>query len=244
MSAIVENTSKPADLPLTRQPGDRPRLEPGDHMSRAEFERRYEARPDIPKAELIEGVVYMPSPARFHRHGRPNRLVASWLADYEAATPGVDGADNCTTRLDMDNEPQPDSFLRIVPARGGQSHNSDDDYVEGAPELIVEVTASSDNYDLHSKKNAYRRNGVQEYIVVLTEEQRVLWFRLREGQFVELAADSRGIFLSEIFPGLWLDGSALLAGDLVRVKAVLQQGLATAEHAAFAEKLKAAPSRS
>lgn len=186
----------------------------------------------------------MPSPARFQKHGRPGRLVSSWLADYEAVTPGVDGADNCSVRLDIDNEPQPDNFLRIVPARGGQSHNSEDDYVEGAPELIVEVTASSDNYDLHSKKNAYRRNGVQEYIVVLTEEQRVLWFRLREGQFVELGPDSYGMLRSEIFPGLWLDSAALLAGDLLRVKSVLQQGVATPEHAAFVEKLKAVPGQS
>jgi Uma2 family endonuclease len=240
MSTITETTSKPSEFPTEPARAERPRLEPGDHLSRSEFERRYEARPDIPKAELIEGVVCMPSPARYKKHGRKNRHVSNWLGDYEAATPGVEGADNCTVRLDLDNEPQPDHFLIIVPECGGKSRTSDDDYVEGAPELVVEVTASSDSYDLHSKKNAYRRNGVLEYVVVLTEEQRILWFRLHEGQYVDVAPDSQGIYRSTVFPGLWLDGTALLAGHLPRVKAVLQQGLGTPEHAAFVTKLSAA----
>ncbi len=239
MATVTESASSTTALMTPQSRSNAlPRLEPGDHLSRAEFERRYEARPDIPKAELIEGVVYMPSPARYQKHGRKNRHVSGWLAFYEAATPGVEGADNCSVRLDLDNEPQPDHFLLIVPERGGKSRTSDDDYVEGAPELVVEVTASSANYDLHSKKNAYRRNGVVEYVVVLTEEQRVIWFRLHEGQFVEVAPDAAGIFRSDVFPGLWLDGPALLAGDLPRVKAVVDQGLATPEHAAFVKKLQ------
>jgi Uma2 family endonuclease len=217
-----------------------PSLEPGDHLTRAEFERRYSARPDIKKAELIEGVVYMPSPARYKRHGKPDRHVSGWLAVYEAATPGVDGANNCTVRLDLDNEPQPDHFLRIATALGGQSSTSDDDYVEGAPELIAEVTASSVSYYMHEKLHAYRRNGVREYVVVLTEESRVLWLVLRDGEFVPLAADAAGIFRSEVFSGLWLDAAALLAGNISQVLAVLQQGVATPEHAAFAQRLAAA----
>ena len=240
MSTITETTSKPSEFPGTAPLPERPRLEPGDHLSRAEFERRYEASRDISKAELIEGVVCMPSPARFRKHGKPTGLVNYCLVDYELATPGVESADNCTVRLDLDNEPQPDCFLRIVPEHGGRSRTSDDDYVEGAPELVVEVTASSESYDLHSKKNAYRRNGVMEYVVVLTEEQRILWFLLHEGQYAEITPDSAGIYHSAVFPGLWLDGAALLAGDLARVKAVLQQGLATADHVEFVKKLSAA----
>lgn len=239
MATVTESASSTTALMIPQSPSNAlPRLEPGDHLSRAEFERRYEARPDIPKAELIEGVVYMPSPARYKKHGRKNRHVSGWLAFYEAATPGVEGADNCSVRLDLDNEPQPDHFLLIVPERGGNSRTSDDDYVEGAPELVVEVTASSANYDLHSKKNVYRRNGVVEYVVVLTEDQRVLWFRLHEGQYVEVSPDPAGVLRSEVFSGLWLEGPALLAGDLARVKAVVEQGLATPEHAAFVKKLQ------
>lgn len=217
-----------------------PSLEHGDHLTRAEFERRYAARPDIKKAELIEGVVYMPSPARFKRHGKPDRHLSGWLAAYEAATPGVEGANNCTVRLDLDNEPQPDQFLRVAPVFGGQSRTSDDDYVEGAPELIAEITASTVSYDMHEKLDAYRRNGVREYVLVLTEEQRVLWLVLREGRFVPLAADAAGILRSETFPGLWLDVPALLAGNISQVFAVLQQGISTSEHAAFVERLAAA----
>jgi Uma2 family endonuclease len=220
-----------------------PSLEPGDHLTRTEFERRYNARPDIKKAELIEGVVYMPAPARYKKHGRPDRHINGWLAVYEAATPGVEGAANSTVRLDADNEPQPDSFLRLDAACGGRSHTTSDDYIEGSPELIAEIAASSASYDLHEKLNAFRRNEVLEYVVVLTEEQRVLWFVLREGQYTALQPDAAGVFRSETFPGLWLDSIALLNGDLSRLLATLQQGLASAEHAAFVEKLKATESK-
>ena len=89
MSTIIQPTTSSADLAGPPPRAEPPRLEHGDHLSRAEFERRYEARPDIPNAELIEGVVYMPSPARYKKHGRPTRLVNYWLGDYEVATPGV-----------------------------------------------------------------------------------------------------------------------------------------------------------
>src|SRR5262245_51963059 len=128
---------------VERQPTDPPAdwvppLEPGDRLTRDEFERRYDAMPRLKKAELIEGVVYMPSPVRHRRHGRPNLHLAGWVAAYEAATPGVEGADNGTARLDLDNEPQPDVLLLIDPARGGQARISSDDYVEDAPELVAE----------------------------------------------------------------------------------------------------------
>ena len=238
MSTMIQPTTSSVDLAGPPPSPELPQLERGDHLSRAEFERRYEARPDIPKAELIEGVVYMPSPARYRKHGRPTGLVGSWLADYEVATPGVEFADNSSVRLDTDNEPQPDLQLRILPEQGGQSRVSADDFVEGAPELIVEVAASSASYDLHSKMNTYRRNGVREYVVVLPEDKQVRWFVLHEGRFVDLQPDATGIFRSQVFAGLWLDAPALVAGNLAQVKAVLQHGLATSEHAAFVQKLK------
>src|SRR5262245_6609192 len=117
-------------------------LETGDRLTRPEFERRYEAMPELRKAELIEGVVFMPSPTRYERHGLPDRYLGIWLGTYQVGTPGVGGADNSTVRLDMDNEPQPDDLLFIEPARGGQCRISEDDYIEGAPELVAEVSAS------------------------------------------------------------------------------------------------------
>ena len=142
-----------------------PPLESGDRLTGQEFERRYQAMPHIKKAELIEGVVYVASPVRITNHGRPHAQVMAWLTAYWVATPGVDMADNTTVRLDADNKPQPDALLRLEPEVGGNSRVNDDGYLEGAPELIVEVAASSASYDLNDKLNAYRRNGVQEYIV-------------------------------------------------------------------------------
>ena len=211
-------------------------LENGDKLTRAEFERRYQAMPNVKKAELIEGKVYMASPVRAKRRGKPHARIMGWLVTYEAVTLGVEVLDNATVRLDADNEPQPDALLRIEV--GGQSQLSEDDYIEGAPELIVEIAASTASYDLHEKRNVYRRNGVQEYLVWRIYDNQFDWFRLKQGEYVRLAPDTDGIIRSQIFSGLWLDRVALLAGDLGQVLAVLQQGLSTPEHQEFVKKLE------
>jgi Uma2 family endonuclease len=231
------------NVPLTKTArglladGQLPPLENGDRLDRAEFERRYEAMPHLKKAELIEGVVFVPSPTRLRRHGRPHAHLVLWLGTYETATPGAVLADNATDRLDENNEPQPDALLLIDPERGGQARISEDDYVEGSPELVAEVSASSASYDLHAKQNVYRRNGVREYIVWRVLDQVIDWFVLRGTQYELLIPDTQGVLHSEVFPGLWLESVALLVHDMPRVLACLQHGLATPEHAAFVAKL-------
>jgi Uma2 family endonuclease len=218
-----------------------PSLESGDTLSRSEFERRYEATPRLKKAELLEGIVYVSSPTRHRLHARPHVRLVGWIAAYEAGTPGTEGGDNGTLRLDLDNEPQPDAFLRIAPERGGQTTTSPDDYVEGAPELVCEVASSSASCDLHVKLHVYRRSGVREYLVVRTLDRAVDWFRLREGRFEPLPIGTDGIHRSAVFPGLWLDTAALLAGDLARVLRVLSEGMASPSHADFVRDLDTRP---
>ena len=216
-----------------------PLLENGDKLSLYEFERRYNAMPNLKKAELIEGIVYiMPAALRFKSHGQPHGWILTWLGTYEVATPGVALGVEPTVRLDLDNEPQPDAVLLINPEAGGQARLSNDDYIEGAPELIVEIAASSVAIDLHAKKQAYRRNGVKEYIVWQVLDQKLTWFYLEQGEYVELAADSNGILRSQIFPGLWLGVAELLAGNMQSVLTVLQTGLQSPEHAAFVQRLE------
>jgi len=210
-------------------------LENGDRLTRPEFERRYHAMPKLKKAELIEGVVYMGSPVRIDRHGRQHAQMITWLGAYCAATLIVDLGVNATTRLDLDNEPQPDVLLRI--ASGGSSSISEDGYVVGAPELVVEISASTASYDSHDKLRMYRRNGVQEYLVWKIYNNRIDWFRLNEGEYVLLEPDAVGIVRSQVFPGLWLAVLAMLEGNLAEVLAVLQQGLASVEHGDFVTEL-------
>lgn len=210
-------------------------LEAGDRLSRYEFERRYHAEEHLKKAELIEGVVYVPSPVRSKSHGKPHGRLITWLGVYEAATPGVDLNDNATVQLDLDNEPQPDALLRIE--TGGQSHITADDYIEGAPELIAEVAASSAAYDLHDKKRVYRRNGVQEYLVWQVLEQKFDWFCLQDGEYKLLEPDENGIVRSQVFPGLWLIIPALLVGNMASVLATVQAGIDSADHASFVKQL-------
>jgi Uma2 family endonuclease len=120
-----------------------PPLENGDRLNRYEFERRYDSMPSLKKAELIEGIVYMPAALRFKSHSQPHGWIMAWLGNYEAMTPGVALGVEPTVRLDLDNEFQPDVVLLINEELGGQTQINDDDYIEGAPELVVEIAASS-----------------------------------------------------------------------------------------------------
>ncbi|MBI4584473.1 MAG: Uma2 family endonuclease [Planctomycetes bacterium] len=221
-----------------------PPLESGDRLSREEFERRYEAMPENVRAELIEGIVYVSSPARFDYHAKPQLGIISWLGHYIAGTPGVEGGCAGTVRLDDINEPQPDGFLLILPRRGGQAGISDDNYVVGAPDFIAEVSASTASYDLHSKKEAYRRNQVREYLAWRVFDQALDWFALQGGNYEVLPPGADGIYRSRVFPGLWLDPQALLGGDLKRLIEILELGLASPEHAGFAERLAGSSSSS
>lgn len=194
------------------------RLEAGDVMTRAEFHRRYAEHPEIRSAELIEGVVYVASPLRARDHGFPDSYMGAWLAAYWLHQPGVRSAGNSTVVLDSDNEVQPDIVL--IREAGGSSRITPDGYIQGPPELVVEIAASSTSQDLHQKKNAYRRNGVQEYIVWRVLDGAIDWFALQDGQYIVLAPNASGVIESAVFPGLRLDVAAMLAGDISKVVAV------------------------
>jgi Uma2 family endonuclease len=215
-----------------------PPLQSGDHLTRDEFERRYEAMPHVKKAELIEGVVYMSSLVRVDVHAEPHSWVTAWVAFYAAMTPGVRVGDNGTVRLDPNNEPQPDVMLWIDEKRGGQAIIGEKGYMEGAPDLVVEVAASSASYDLHEKLRVYQRNGVREYLVWSVFDEQFRWFRLSGRRYVEQTPGAGGIIASRVFPGLRLNVAALLRGELSQVLADLQAGIASPAHADFVRRLQ------
>jgi Uma2 family endonuclease len=234
VSPSVDRLVKPA---APRDPI--PPLVDGERLSRDEFERRYDAMPGLKKAELIEGVVHMPSPVRYERHSDPHSSLMGWLWVYRAGTPGVGSGDNGSIRLDLENMPQPDAFLIVRPERGGRVRISEDDYVEGGPELVAEVAASSASHDLGETQGVYLRNDVGEYIVWRVLDRAIDWFVRREGQYERLEPGADGILRSEVFPGLWLDPAAMIGGDSARVLAVVLQGIGSAEHAEFVARLGA-----
>ncbi|MGH7134214.1 MAG: Uma2 family endonuclease, partial [Pirellulales bacterium] len=191
-------------------------------------------------AELIEGIVYMPSPVS-DEHGQMERRVSTWLGVYQAATRGVVGENN-TTSFILDGTPQPDLNLRLLPEYGGGSW-VEEHYIQGAPELLVEVCASSASYDLHKKYNLYQSAGVPEYLALVVYEREIRWHVLSDGHYQLRSPGTDGLHRSPIFPGLWLDGPALFAGDLRRVLDCLQDGLNSGEHQEFVAKLAAKAGR-
>jgi hypothetical protein len=233
MESLTETPTTPSCAPETIPP-----LQHGDRLTRDEFERRYDAMPHLNKAELIDGVVYMPSPVNHVDHGHPHFNMINWLGHYAAFTPGVQGGDNGSLRMNLNSEPQPDAFLMLLPTYGGQASIDADGYVVRAPELIAEVSASSVSYDLGTKLSAYLRNGVREYVVWRSLAGEIDWFILRAGAYERLSPDAAGIYRSEVLPGLWLDAPALLRGDLAAVFRALQEGLASPEHSAFVRDLE------
>jgi Uma2 family endonuclease len=215
-----------------------PPLASGDRLNRYEFERRYALTREDQKAELIEGIVYMAAALRFKSHGKPHGYLTGWLWTYMVATAGTELAVEPTIRLDLDNEPQPDAVLLISEESGGATRLSQDDYLEGAPELAVEIAASSVAIDLGDKLRAYRRNGIQEYLVWRVFEGAIDWFSLQAGEYVPIPVDEDGIVRSQVFPGLWLAVEAMLTGEMTTVLAIVNQGATSEAHQAFVEKLR------
>lgn len=224
--STVEGAQPPKTLPT---------LVAGEHLDQPTFHERYEAMPEDTWAELVEGVVYIPSPVR-HDHGEPGDDVAFWLGHYKRHTKGLRSGRNPTVILDVLGEVQPDGHLRIPQALGGQTR-IERGYIVGGLELVIEIARSSRQYDLKKKKGDYERAGVREYLVIELDPDRIHWFVRRRNRFRKLRPGPDGIYRSEVFPGLWLDPEALYAEDLDRLIEVLNQGLATPEHEAFAAEL-------
>lgn len=215
-----------------------PPLENGDRLTREEFHRRYEAMPKNVKAELIKGIVYMASPVSLSKNGVPHARIMGFLSGYQMATKGLDLVDNVTYVADRNYEPQPDGVLRIHENYGGNSWKNESDYLEGAPELIVEVASSSVSYDLYDKLEIYERKRVQEYIVWRVLDRQIDWFGLTKGKYAKFRSNRTSMIESRVFPGLRLNVAAMLEDDTQTVLKDLRAGMAGRKYAAFVKKLE------
>jgi Uma2 family endonuclease len=212
-----------------------PPLENGERMGQAEFHRRYKLYPGDEKIELVGGIVYVTSPLRWP-HATYHEELGFLLGLYRRATPGTDLGHDATAILGEDSEPRPDLTFRILPECGGQSWLDDEGYVQGTPELLAEIALSSRSLDMNRKREDYEAAGVGEYLVLCVEEGELHWFDFRSGR--PLRANREGVLRSRVFPGLWVDGPALLARDSARLRDVIEQGLASRDHAAFVQRLQ------
>ena len=243
MGKSVARITKPPAIPL---------LYDGDRLTSEEFLRRYEADPYVVRAELLKGVVHINArrevingtesimpPISGGGHSGPQAKVVTLLGVYAAQTPGLALNGPTTVHLSDQTNPEPDALLRILPEYGGQSTLGDDDYIDGPPELLVEISKTSASRDMGTRLDAYQDDGVKEYLVWRTNKNVVDWFVLRRKKYVPLVPDADGVMKSETFPGLWLDVLALLEQDMAKALETLQQGLASPDHAAFVAKLRA-----
>jgi Uma2 family endonuclease len=228
----ADRTTTPVD---STQP-----LRNGDRLRQPEFHERYLKCPEDERWELVGGIVYMASPLGL-THSRFDGAIGLILELYQCSTPGVEVLHGVTTILGQESEPQPDLGLRILPEYHGRSKTLGD-YVKGPPELLVEIAHSTRALDLHQKREDYEQTGVLEYLVVCTEERELYWFDFQTSR--KLRPDGAGIYRSKAFPGLWIEGQALLNRDSARNMAVLQEGLASPAHASFVRRLERARRRS
>jgi hypothetical protein len=210
-------------------------LQNGDRLTQPEFHERYKRMPPHFRAELVGGIVTVPSPMK-NRHGTNTFALGGLFQAYENATPGTEVGAGCTIILNEENEPQPDISLRILPAFGGRTTDTPEGYIAGAPEFVCEISDSTRYFDLNSKKREYAAAGVLEYLVFVLRDRQFRWFDLSADR--ELAADSDGILRVRSFPGLWIEPSAAVERNLFKLISFLQQGLASPEHAAFVQHLQ------
>lgn len=211
-------------------------FESGDRLTREEFIERWERMPSLKKAELIDGVVYVPSPISLV-HAEPDGTFHMVLSHYAARTRGCSWAPNATWYM-LESAPQPDSALYILSQCEGRIEVVND-FVHGAPELVAEVARSSRSYDLGPKLALYQRAEISEYACALTEDQRIEWRILKQGRYQLMRPNSEGIFKSRVFPGLWLDSVAFWSSEKGRLLDVLEEGLRSKEHTRFVERLAA-----
>lgn len=204
-------------------------------MSQKRFHALYQMMPQDFRAELVDGIVFVCEPLG-QSHGRHHIRFSSLVDAYQSATPGVQAFDNTSVILGTHDEVQPDICLRIHPERGGQSKDSsDNNYIVGAPELIIEIASSSYSIDLHMKKQRYQKAGVNEYIVLCLNPFALHWFCLKDGPTI--VSDRDGIKRSRVFPGLWVDENGMRNMDYEVTKRVLEEGISSAGHADFVRQL-------
>lgn len=234
MGRILSHTSAKRSTKPIRN-GKLPLLYDGLRLDRVTFHRLYEASPELKRVQLIEGIVHMPSPMRFVQHANPQTCINGWLFCYVTQTPGVNTGGSATLKIDDENEFEPDGMLFYD---NGQLIIADDGYLEGVPELAVEVTASTFTIDSKEKFRVYEKHGVKEYLLWNTEAGTITWYARHKDKFVPMKSNRAGILKSKIFPGLWLEVAAMREGDMTQVMKTLYEGLASAPHRQYVKRFK------
>jgi len=192
-------------------------LENGDHLTASEFLRRLENMPELKKAELIQGIVYMASAVGFTHHAEPDGVIQGWLSFYASKSKDVRHATNSTLRLSPDDVVQPDGLL----VKTDTVQFDEKGYLSGPVEFVAEIEASSASIVAREKLDTYRRSGVKEYLLWRTRDSVIEWWHLEDDDYLLLEPDQAGNIQSREFPGLALNVEPALNLDSAGVLSAL-----------------------
>lgn len=138
----------------------------------------YRTWPDDERWELIDGVPCAMTPAPRTRHQRISLKISSRLERFFDGKRCVPFDAPTDVVLNEENVVQPDVF--VVCDRDKITEEN----IQGAPDLVVEVTSPSTRLrDLREKRALYERFGVREYLIVFPEDELVERYRLVDGRY-------------------------------------------------------------
>ena len=194
--------------------------------------------PDSLKAELIEGTVYLMSPPVSNEHSEPHFDLIFWLGLYCFASVGVAGADNGILRSTW-------TMSRSLMHFFESSLNLADSRARAPTTTLRDARTGCGNRREQCKLRPSRkterlspqRSSRIRCLACVRQGNRLVHFC--DGTYEHLEPGADGVLRSRVFPGLALDATAFLNGDMARVNTVMQESLKSPEHAAFVERLKA-----
>lgn len=156
--------------------------------------------------------------------------VSYWLCQYRRSTPCVESLGRVSIFLDPTTEIETTAAMWLTP---GADDRPRWQRCEGVPELLVEVTATVHNKVFRRRLRVYEQSEIHELLVVTGDPRDTALYARENGRFARVSPADDGSYRSRVFPGLWLDPSALFSDEWNEMAACLDRGMATEEHAAF-----------
>ena len=171
-------------------------------VKRITFEEYLDSLTEESKGDLFDGLLYMqtpPSDAHEEIFGFLFDILRNYVLEKNL---GVVRGSRTAIRFAEEHGTQPD----IVFISNARRHLIYPYYIDGAPEVVVEILSpSTRKLDRGKKMALYAENGVLEYWQVDPEDQTAKFLRNNDGVWAPMPVGGDGIFHSEAISGFWLN---------------------------------------